>query len=114
MESVEMEVGTAEVRLLFPPAAGKDTRLLLDCRTIEEYATAKIIGSMLIPMQDIPARLAELEPWREKQIVVHCHHGMRSLKVAEWLRKQGFLLAQSMRGGIDEWSREIDPSVPQY
>ena len=62
MESVEMEIGTAEVRLLFPPAAGKDTRLLLDCRTIEEYATAKIIGSMLIPMQDIPARLAELEP----------------------------------------------------
>ena len=88
--------------------------LLLDCRTPEEHATAKIAGALLIPMQEISDRVGDLSAHQGAAIIVHCHHGMRSLKVAEWLRKQGFLLAQSMRGGIDEWSREIDPSVPQY
>jgi rhodanese-related sulfurtransferase len=46
--------------------------------------------------------------------VVHCHHGGRSLRVAHWLREQGFANAQSMAGGIDRWSQEIDPSVPRY
>ena len=88
--------------------------LLLDCRTPEEYAIAKIDGAVLIPMQELPARLAELESWRDKPIVVHCHHGMRCLKVAQWLREQGFSFAQSMTGGIDAWSAEIDPAVPRY
>ena len=88
--------------------------LLLDCRTPEEHATASIAGATLIPMQEIPQRVAELEAWRTQPIVVHCHHGMRSLQVVQWLRKQGFAQAQSMSGGIDAWSKEIDPSVGQY
>ncbi len=88
--------------------------LLLDCRTPEEYAIAKIDGAVLIPMHELPAWLAVLESWRDKPIVVHCHHGMRSLKVAQWLREQGFSFAQSMTGGIDAWSVEIDPAVPRY
>ena len=88
--------------------------LLLDCRTAEEHAIAKIDGSVLIPMQEIAERLSELEPWREKPIVVHCHHGVRSLRVTHFLRDKGFSQAQSMKGGIDAWSVEVDPRVPRY
>jgi rhodanese-related sulfurtransferase len=69
---------------------------------------------MLVPMQELPERLAELEAFRPATVVVHCHHGMRSLKVARWLRDRGFSRAVSMRGGIEAWSLEIDPAVPRY
>jgi rhodanese-related sulfurtransferase len=88
--------------------------LLLDCRTAEEYAIAKIEGSVLIPMQELAERLSELEPWRDSPIIVHCHHGVRSLRVTHFLREKGFSQAQSMKGGIDAWSVEVDPSVPRY
>ena len=88
--------------------------LLLDCRTPEEHATAKIAGAVLIPMQDLPERVGELAAHRPLPVIVHCHHGMRSLRGAKWLREQGFTQAQSMRGGIDAWSQEIDSSVPTY
>ena len=88
--------------------------LVLDCRTPEEHATARIEGAILIPMQELPARLGEIEAWRDGRIIVHCHHGMRSLRVARWLREQGFARAQSMAGGIDAWSETVDPTVPRY
>ena len=88
--------------------------LLLDCRTPEEHATAKIAGAVLIPMQELPDRVGELAAHRLLPLIVHCHHGMRSLRVATWLREQGFAQAQRMRGGIDAWSHEIDSSVPTY
>ena len=88
--------------------------LLLDCRTPEEHAPAKIAGAVLIPMQELPERVGELAAHRLLPLIVHCHHGMRSLRVAKWLREQGFAQAQSMRGGIDAWSHEIDSSVPTY
>ena len=88
--------------------------LLLDCRTAEEHAIAKIDDAVLIPMQEIAERLAELEPWRDKPIIVHCHHGVRSLRVTHWLREKGFSFAQSMTGGIEAWSLEVDPAVPRY
>ncbi len=88
--------------------------LLLDCREPDEYATAKIAGAELLPMSQLQQRLSELEPHRDRLVVVHCHHGGRSLRVANWLRQQGFSRAQSMAGGIDRWSLEIDPSVPRY
>lgn len=87
---------------------------LLDCREPEEHAIARIEGAVLIPMAEIPARLAELEPWRDEPLVVHCHHGVRSLRVVRFLRDKGFSQAQSMQGGIDAWSTEVDPSVPRY
>jgi adenylyltransferase/sulfurtransferase len=88
--------------------------LLLDCRTAEEHAIARIEGALLIPMQEIAERLAEFEAWRDKPIIVHCHHGVRSLRVTHFLRDKGFSQAQSMKGGIDAWSVEVDPSVPRY
>ena len=88
--------------------------LLLDCRQPEEHATASIPGAVLVPMAEIPERLAELERHRAGRIVVHCHHGGRSLRVAQWLRARGFAQAQSMAGGIEAWALEIDPGTPRY
>lgn len=88
--------------------------LILDCREADEYAAAKIASATLVPMSEIADRLRELEPHRAQPIIVHCHLGGRSLRVAQWLREQGFPLAQSLTGGIDVWSQEIDPTVPRY
>jgi rhodanese-related sulfurtransferase len=86
---------------------------LLDVREPWEYETARIEGSKLIPMGDVPTRAhQELDP--DEHIVVVCHHGIRSANVANWLRQQGFEKAQSMRGGIDQWSRTVDAKVPVY
>jgi rhodanese-related sulfurtransferase len=93
---------------------GGEEFLLLDCREPEEFNFARIPNSKLIPMQQIPGRVQELEAMRDKRIVVHCHHGGRSLRVTNWLRQQGFTQAQNMAGGIDDWSVQIDPSVPRY
>jgi rhodanese-related sulfurtransferase len=92
----------------------QDGLVLIDCREVDEYATASIAGARLIPMSELAARLAELTPLRESEMVIHCHHGVRSLRVTAWLREQGFASAQSMSGGIDRWSQEIDPSVTRY
>ena len=91
-----------------------DTFALLDCREPDEVAEAKIAGSIHIPMREIPARLAELEAHKTGRLVVHCHHGGRSLRVTQFLRQQGFAQAQNMAGGIDAWSQEVDASVPRY
>lgn len=86
--------------------------VLLDVREPWEYATARIEGSVLIPMGEVPARFQELDP--DAHIVTICHAGVRSMNVAVWLRNQGVERAQSLRGGIDAWSRDIDSSVPRY
>ena len=88
--------------------------LLLDCREPDEHAIAHIESSKLLPMNETPARIGELEPYRHKRIVVHCHHGKRSLQVTQWLRGQGFAQVQSMNGGIHLWSLLIDTSLPRY
>jgi rhodanese-related sulfurtransferase len=87
--------------------------LLLDVRESWEFATAHIEGATLMPMGEIPGR-AHLELDEDLPILVLCHHGARSLSVAAWLRQQGFEKAQSVAGGIDAWSRQIDPGVPRY
>lgn len=110
MEPIEIEPASVQSMV----AAGERDWLLLDCRTPEEHATARIAGAHLIPMQDLAARLTEIEPWRDRPVVVHCHHGVRSLRVAHWLRERGFSRARSMRGGIEAWSTEVDASIPRY
>jgi rhodanese-related sulfurtransferase len=86
---------------------------LLDVREPWEFATAKISGAKLMPMGEVPSRAhQELDP--DEHIVVVCHHGVRSMNVTVWLRQQGFEKAQSMRGGIDAWSRRVDQKVPVY
>jgi len=87
--------------------------VVLDCRERWEVETACIDGSRHIPMNEIPARFQqELDP--DKHVVVICHHGVRSMNVTLWLRRQGLEKVQSLAGGIDRWAREIDPKVPVY
>jgi rhodanese-related sulfurtransferase len=86
---------------------------LLDVREPWEFEIARIEGSKHMPMGDVPSRAhQELDP--EAHIVVVCHHGVRSLKVTHWLRQQGFEKVQSLAGGIDRWSRTINPKIPIY
>ena len=84
---------------------------LIDCREPWEYEIARIEGATLIPMSRVPQSL-ELIP-QNATVVVYCHHGTRSLNVTGWLRQRG-IEAQSLRGGIDCWSLEIDPTAPRY
>ncbi len=87
--------------------------IIVDVRESWEIATAALPGAVHMPMGDVPSRAhAELDP--DASIVVLCHHGARSLSVTNWLRQQGFEQAQSLAGGIDQWSREIDDTVPRY
>ncbi len=107
---MDLEIGATELRQLRDQA---QPCVLLDVREPWEFETAKIDGSLLMPMGDVPGRAhQELDP--EARIIALCHHGMRSLNVAAWLRNQGFEQAQSLRGGIDEWSAVVDPKVPRY
>lgn len=85
--------------------------LFIDVREPHEFAVAKIEGSTLIPMRTIPANLQQLDSGED--VICFCHHGMRSLDVANWLRQQG-VNAKSMSGGIDRWSLEVDAKVPRY
>ena len=95
-------------------AAGEKL-LLIDVREPNEFQAARISDAELIPMRTIPAQLPRLEAASDDAtLIVYCHHGIRSLNVVNWLREQGVSGCQSMAGGIDRWSLEIDPSVPRY
>ncbi len=92
--------------------AKTDAPLVLDVREPWEVALASVAGSVTIPMHEIPARLAELPS--QQPIVCLCHHGMRSMQVAVFLERNGFDPIYNLVGGIDAWSRDIDPAVPTY
>jgi rhodanese-related sulfurtransferase len=85
----------------------------IDIREPWEVATAHIEGAVTIPMGDVPSRAhQELDP--DERLVVFCHAGVRSMNVTVWLRNQGFEQVQSLRGGIDAWSVEVDPKITRY
>jgi rhodanese-related sulfurtransferase len=86
---------------------------LLDVRFEEEHAIAALPGATLIPLPELEERADELKAFAGKQVVVYCHHGVRSLSGAGFLRMQGFE-ATSLRGGIDAWAAEIDPALQRY
>jgi rhodanese-related sulfurtransferase len=104
-----IEIAPRDVKNLL---AGGTKFLFVDVREPWEHQTSRIEGSTLIPLREIPANLARFEDANE--IVLFCHHGMRSLDAAAWLRSQGVEGARSMTGGIERWSTEIDPQVPRY
>ena len=95
-------------------AAGEKLALL-DVREPGEFQLARIGGAELIPMRTVPAELSRLDAEADHTpLIVFCHHGVRSLNVVHWLREHGVAACQSMAGGIDRWSLEIDPLVPRY
>ena len=90
----------------------REGALLIDVREPSEVATCAIAGSQHIPMRQIPESLADLP--RHRLILVHCHHGGRSLRVAQFLRANGFEQVSNVAGGIDAWAIEIDPGLARY
>lgn len=86
--------------------------VLVDVREDWERSIAAIPDAVGIPMAEIPSRLHELPSGRD--IVLFCHHGMRSLQVAHWLQTQGFDRLVNLTGGIDAWSHDVDPTIPTY
>lgn len=110
---LDLEVFARDLRTLLDRGPSPDSVRLLDVREPWETSTSSFPGALSMPMGEVPSRAhQELDP--EERIVVICHHGVRSLSVANWLRNQGFEQAQSLRGGIDQWSREIDPAIARY
>jgi adenylyltransferase/sulfurtransferase len=110
-EAPASEVAAAAVH----EARGRgDDFLLLDVREPREHETARIEGSLLIPLGQLEARIAELSAWRDRRVVVHCHHGGRSARACELLRQHGFRDVANLVGGIEAWSLVVDPRVPRY
>jgi adenylyltransferase/sulfurtransferase len=85
---------------------------ILDVRNPEEYQICRIPGSTLIPLPELPQRFRELDS--EREIIVHCKSGMRSLKAQQFLQRQGFGGVKNLKGGILAWVDKIDPSMPKY
>ena len=104
-----VEIGVEQLRDLL--AQGK-MPTVLDVREPDETRLAPFAGAVEIPMGEIPSRLSELDP--EDEIVVLCHHGIRSGRIAAFLDQQGFQRVANLTGGIDAWSLFIDPNVPRY
>jgi rhodanese-related sulfurtransferase len=116
MSELPIEIDVAAVQRLLDTASktSDDSFVLLDVREKDEYDYASIDGSRLLPMSELQQRIGELESLKDTHIVVHCHHGGRSLNVTQFLRQQGFTQVQNMTGGIDDWSLQINADVPRY
>jgi rhodanese-related sulfurtransferase len=92
---------------------GPDAKpLILDVREAWERRLCALPEAVHIPMGQIPARLEELEA--ERDVVILCHHGIRSQQVALYLEREGFSRLHNLRGGIDAWAREVDPAMAKY
>ena len=103
-----MELTPAQVAELLP-AVQRGEIALIDCREDDEWRFNRIEGARLVPL----SRFAEAAP-PELPAIVYCHHGMRSMQVAGFLSQRGFENLHNLSGGIDAWSREVDPKVPLY
>jgi adenylyltransferase/sulfurtransferase len=90
----------------------RESPFILDVRNPEEYQICRIPGSTLIPLPDLPARFRELDS--ERELIVHCKSGVRSLKAAHFLRQQGFRKVRNLKGGILAWATTVDPTMPKY
>ncbi len=103
------EISPKELQTML--ANGSAGPMLLDVREPWEAELAQLPDSMLIPLRSLPQRLHEIPAGGE--VAIYCHHGMRSLAAAEFLAGHGYPV-MSLAGGIDLWSRDIDPSIPRY
>ena len=95
---------------LASPAAPR----LVDCREEDEWQICRIEGAELAPLSSFGDEARQRFTDKQQHIIVYCHHGMRSLRAAEWLRANGFARAQSMRGGIESWADLVDPEMARY
>ncbi len=107
MDELEITPADAKARL----DRGEEL-VLIDVREPWEHQVCRIEGAQLIPLGSLAASLQTLPDVDE--VICYCHHGMRSLDAATWLRFQGIEKAKSLAGGIERWSLEVDPNIPRY
>ena len=103
-----------DVRQLAARLAAGEPVYLLDVRQTWEHQTAALPGSCLIPLHELAGRTDEVRPPPDAELVVYCHHGVRSLSAAALLERLGFRDVASLAGGIDAWSLHVDAAVPRY
>lgn len=106
-----MEIGVQETKALL---AADPSVCLVDCREEHEYAYCHIPGAKLVPLSNFRTEAAAQLQDRQQTIVVYCHHGMRSLKATAYLQQLGYSHVRSLAGGIDQWSLQVDPTIPRY
>lgn len=87
---------------------------LLDVRQPEEHELVALPGSRLIPLNELIARTGELADWKGEELVVYCHHGVRSAHAVGWLSRHGFNQLANLSGGIDRWAVEVDSTMTRY
>jgi adenylyltransferase/sulfurtransferase len=109
-ESYPLEISVEETKRLLDETP--DAVMLIDVREPFEVETCRIAGAESIPMRQIPEHVGSLP--KDKHLLIHCHHGGRSLRVTEYLRANGYDAVTNVAGGINAWSLQIDPSVPRY
>lgn len=102
------------VQELAAKLAERESVYLLDVRQPEEHAIAALPNSTLIPLDTLRGSVGNFEPPPDTLVVVYCHHGIRSLTATWILQEAGIRQVASLSGGIDAWSRKIDPTVPRY
>lgn len=111
---MEVDIQTVQAWLSNGVDEAAEPIALVDCREQNEYDVARIPGAILMPMSQFPLAEDRMGELVGKKVVVHCHHGGRSLRVANWFRQNGHPEALSMAGGIDQWSLQVDSSIPRY
>ncbi len=109
-DACPLEISVTEAKRLLDGPAGKVE--LIDIREPFERDRCAIEGSTFIPMQQIPEHLTTLS--KDRHLLIHCHHGGRSLRVTQYLRSQGFSRVSNVAGGIEAWAQEIDPAMARY
>ena len=107
MDDLEITPGAVKARL-----DQGEKLVLIDVREPWEYALCRIEGAKHVPLGSLAASLEALPDVDE--VICYCHHGMRSLDAAAWLRFQGIEKAKSLAGGIERWSLEVDPNISRY
>lgn len=106
-KSLEISPADAAVRL-----ATDNDAMLVDVREDWEYVFVHLPDATLIPLSEFEERYTELPS--DRDLLIYCHHGIRSLDAVRYLREQGYTRAWSIAGGIDRWSRLLDPDLPRY
>lgn len=109
-ETYPLELSVSEAHQLIQTAPERVQ--LIDVREEDEREICLIEGARHIPMQEIPAQF-DLLP-RDRHLLIHCHHGSRSLQVTRFLRAKGFLAVSNVAGGIEAWTEQIDSSLRRY
>ncbi|MCX6839648.1 MAG: rhodanese-like domain-containing protein [Verrucomicrobia bacterium] len=113
LSDTAIEISPTDVSHLLGRPGARDFRII-DCREESEWQVCRLPDAQLVPMSRLGELATEVFTNKQEHLVIYCHHGMRSLRLANWLREQGFSRAQSMRGGIDAWADLVDPETPRY